>query len=150
TLYQQVIEPGDALALLDGPPKQHTLIVQPFSDEVSANQDEELIEKIMGIPALGGGMYRYQQLATGTLPATADISGKTIGVVQFMPATWECYMRGHPYQLYMPGFPPFNKWPDPGMTINNPIVQVQTMMKDFVVSHFDPNGTTGGIPTIPA
>jgi hypothetical protein len=146
TLYQQVMEPGDALALLDGPPKQHTLIVQPFSDEVSANQDEELIEKIMGIPALGGGMYRYQQLTPGTLPAMGNVSGMTLGVVQFMPATWDFYMRGHPYQLYMPGFPPFTKWPDPGMTIQNPIVSVQTMMTTFITTHF---AVAGGVPTIP-
>ena len=148
TLYQQVIEPGDALAVIDGNAvKQHTFIVQPFSDEVSANQDEELIEKLLGIPALGGGMYRYQQLDTGTLPATGNVGGKTVGVVQFMPATWDLYMRGTPYQTYMPGFPPFTAWPSPGMQINNPIVQVQTMMTSFIKSHFD--ATPGDVPTIP-
>jgi hypothetical protein len=151
TLYQQVIEPGDALALLDGGSvHQHTFIVQPYSDEVSANQDEELIEKMLGIPALDGGMYRYQQLTSGTLPATGNVSGKTVGVVQFMPATWDFYMRGTPYQKYMPGFPPFVPWPDPnqlgGMQINNPIVQVQTMMMTFITTHFD---DANGVPTIP-
>ena len=155
TVYQQVIEPGDALALIDGPVKQHTFIVQPFSDEVSANQDEEEVEKLWGIPALGGGMYRYQQLETGTLPATGNVSGKTVGVVQFMPATWDLYMRGTPHQGYMPDFPPFVAWCDmttrpqycpDGMTINNPIVQVQTMMWQFIKSHFD---AADGVPTIP-
>jgi hypothetical protein len=55
-------------------------------------------------------------------------------------------MRGHQYQVYMPGFPPFMKWGDPGMTITNPIVSVQTMMTSFVDSHFT---AADGVPTIP-
>jgi hypothetical protein len=151
TLYQQVLEPADWLALAPAQPAQHTLIVQAFSDEVASNQSEELMEYVSGLPALGAGQYRYQQLENGALPATGNvnITGQmlTAGVVQFGMAGGELFERQSQTQVYMPGFPPFSPWPSPGMTLRNPIVAVQTQLVTFVVSHFT---STSGTPTIAA
>jgi hypothetical protein len=151
SIYQQIYEPADPLALLSGPPGQHTFFVQPFGDEEAANQSEELVERIMGIPALGGGNYRYQPLMTGSLPATGNVTTSsgalTMGVVAYMPATWDLLLKRQAIEAYMPDFPPFTPYPGSGMTITNDIQNAHNQLMTFIQTHFE---STDGIPTIPA
>src|SRR5262249_24950612 len=98
----------------------------------------------------GGGNYRYQPLMTGNLPATGNVTGGTgpltLGVVAYMPATWDLLLKRQAIEGYMPEFPPFMPYPG-GMLITNDIQNAHNQLMTFIQTHFE---STDGIPTIPA
>jgi hypothetical protein len=145
TLFQQTLEPGDPLALLASPSAAapHFAWLEPFDDELAANQAEEYLAALLGLPGLGAGSYRYHPLVQGPLPATANLGGRTAGVVQFAPASWDLLLRRQGSQIWQAPFPPFQARPSP-LAVANAIVSAQDKVATFAATFF-----AGGAPTIP-
>lgn len=155
-IMQQLVEDADPLVyarhtILEplGTPK-HIALITSFSDEIVPNQSSEALAQVMGLPwmptAASMGERYIDPRPTVQAPVSANLAAGgtmvTAAFVMLTPATHGVQTQLHDGSSYLPGFPPFvNR--NPKITIDNPIVQVQTMTATFARTYVDT-----GVPTL--
>lgn len=120
----------------------HIVLANAFSDESVPNQSSEALAHALGLPwvdvpaAVDGPRY-LDPVIHVDLPV-AD--GR--GFFELDPASHGMITRGQGERSYQPGFPPFEGLAEPE-TFDNPIVQLQSYLTNFAVTH-----VTDGTPVL--
>jgi hypothetical protein len=144
-VLQQVIEPGDGLALAAGAdPRKNILFLQDYLDETVPNQSEEALAKAFGATEVRVAVPSHP-LTFVTLPsASAPYSATPLrAVVQLDPASHVMYTQQEGSRAWTPPFPPFKRLATPS-TFDNPVATAHALAVQFLDS------VRAGTPTVVA
>ena len=153
-LYQQVVEPGDALALapyvIRNPiganvPKSVALL-EAFADETVPNRATEPLAWALGLHLVThsqspvAGLRYVPPLPVDPTPAIANIpagaSTVTGGLMQFDPATHGMLTDPMGTRNVMPDWPPVVDLPSP-VPVTNPTTQLQKLLRTYADSFYE-------------
>ena len=121
---------------------KHILLLSAFADEAVPNQAGEALASTMGLEWVRVSGSPVAPRFVPPLPVKqAPVMGNvtvagnpvTAATVMIQPATHSMLDRRMGRQTVEPAFPPFVPLPMP-VTIENPIVELQTMLGDFAAS----------------
>jgi dienelactone hydrolase len=143
-LVQQVIDPGDGLALAATAAKtKSVLFLFDYADEVVPNQSNEALAAAWGVTQLtlshGSHAVSYVNLPTARAPYTAS---PLRALVMLTPASHEQITRQIGTHDFMPPFPPFVKLPST-VSFDNPIEVTHALALGFI------DGIRAGAPAVP-
>lgn len=140
---QQVIEPGDGLALAAAADaSKSVLFLNAYADEVVSNQSNQALARAWGATSVSL-TQRARALDYVTLPtATAPLSATALrAIVQLDPATHQQFTYQAGQKKFLAPFPPFNRLAAPA-DVDNPIEIAHALALDF----FD--GVRAGAPVV--
>jgi dienelactone hydrolase len=143
-MVQQVIDPGDGLALAAMAAKsKNVLFLFAYADEVVPNQANEALAAAWGATQLtlakGSHPVSYVTLPTAAAPHAAM---PLHALVMLDPSSHEQITRQQGAHDYMPPYPPFVKLSTP-MTFDNPIEVTHALTVGFM------DGVRAGAPAVP-
>ena len=153
-LYEQVVEPGDSLALapyvIRNPiganvPKSIALL-EAFADETVPNRATEPLAAALGLHLVthsqspAAGLRYIPPLPVDPAPAIANVasgaSNVTGGLMQFDPATHGMLTDPMGARHVMPDWPPVVDLPAP-VPVTNPTTQLQKLLRSYADSFYE-------------
>jgi hypothetical protein len=153
-LYQQLLEPGDPLALapyvvrapIASSLPRHVLLLEAFADETVPNRATEPLAQALGLHWLGysrqpaAGLRYIEPLPIDSAPAIADVrtgsSLVTAVLVELDPATHGMLVDPMGTRNYQPDWPPATPLPEP-VPVENPTAQLRTLLLRFADSFYE-------------
>ncbi len=142
-LLQEVIEPGDGLALAAGAdPSKSVLFLFAYLDETVPNQSNQSLARGWGATEvqLSAGSHALEYVSLPTVKAPYQAVPMR-AVVQLDPASHGMFTNQSGEHQFMPPFPPFSRYDQP-IAITMPIVQAHALALDFI------DGVRSGAPTV--
>jgi hypothetical protein len=134
-LLQEVIEPGDGLALAaSADPSKSVLFLSAYLDEVIPNQANQGLARGWGATELqlsaGSRPFDFVSLPTAHAPYQAT---SLRAAVQLDPASHGMFIIQDGRHRFMPPFPPFVRYDQP-VPLVQPIVQARALALSFIDS----------------
>jgi dienelactone hydrolase len=143
-LVQQVIDPGDGLALSAvADPTKSELFLFAYLDQTVPNPSNQGLAAGFGATevTLSAGSHPLEEVTTLPKAQAPYMATPLRAVVQLDPASHGMFTGQTGQRTYMPPFPPFVKLATPG-SFDNPIVQAHALAVSFI------DGFRSGAPVV--